>query len=59
VVSEILSSLLETQIETLDISDNYIKEHSIEKLGLLMRSKQLKTLKISDCNIEPEITESF
>ncbi len=43
----------------LDISDNYIKASSIEKLGDLLKNKSLKILKISDCNIDPDISDTF
>jgi hypothetical protein len=46
-------------IEILDISDNSIKTIAIEKLGNLMKNKNLKVLKISDCNIGSDVTDIF
>jgi hypothetical protein len=51
--------LEKSPLEMIDISDNYIKASSIEKLGNLMKNKSLKILKISDCNIDPDISDTF
>lgn len=58
-IAQVLISLENSPIEVLDVSDNYIREISIEKLGQVLRSKSLKILKISDCSIEPDISETF
>ena len=44
----------------LDLSDNYLPTESIEELkNLLKNNKNLKSLKISDCNIAEEDSENF
>lgn len=44
----------------LDLSDNYLPTESIEELkNLLKNNKNLKCLKISDCNIAEEDSENF
>ncbi len=58
-MAQVIISLENAPIEILDISDNSIKTIAIEKLGNLMKNKNLKVLKISDCNIGSDVTDIF
>ena len=39
------------------MSDNFLKHNSMHELVDLLHKKDLNTLKISDCNIGPDLTE--
>lgn len=39
------------------MSDNFLKKESIKELVELLHVKNLQILKISDCNIGPELTQ--
>ena len=46
------------ELEILDVRDNYVKEDAAKEMGVLIeKSKKLKCLNLSDCNMEKEENE--
>jgi Ran GTPase-activating protein 1 len=51
----LLSALMTKNLDTLDISDNFINEESVEKFcEFLEKNESIKNLNVSDCNIQKD-----
>jgi len=51
----LLSALMTKKLGTLDISDNFINEESVEKFcEFLEKNESIKNLNVSDCNIQKD-----
>ena len=47
-------------LEIVDVSDNYVKEKAAQEIGILIQKcKKLKSLNLSDCNMEKEENEQI
>ena len=60
----LIDSLIDKDVITVDISDNFINEESVDKFcEFLEKNKSVKNLNVSDCNIDDKsarrIVESF
>jgi len=51
----LLDALMTKNLDTLDISDNFINEESVEKFcEFLEKNESIKNLNVSDCNIQKD-----
>lgn len=56
----LLDALMDKKLKTLDISDNFINEESVEKFAeFLEKNETIENLNVSDCNVQKEDNEKI